>query len=95
MFEYIKALDREITIFINNLSHEYLDIIMITLSNKFVWIPLYLFLIIWLWNLNDKIFLKNIILCVSAVLISDFISDAWTRGCWAVKHRRQGGKIHL
>ena len=76
MFEYIKALDREITIFINNLSHEYLDIIMITLSNKFVWIPLYLFLIIWLWNLNDKIFLKNIILCVSAVLISDFMTSS-------------------
>jgi len=76
LFEYIKALDREITIFINNLSHEDLDIIMITLSNKFVWIPLYLFLIIWLWNLNDKIFLKNIILCVSAVLISDFMTSS-------------------
>ena len=76
MFEYIKALDREITIFLNNLSHEYLDIIMIILSNKFVWIPLYLFLILWLLRFNNKFFIRNIILCVSAVLISDFITSS-------------------
>ena len=75
MFEYIKALDKEITIFLNNLSHEYLDIIMMTLSNKFVWVPLYLFLILWLWRYNNKFFIKNIILCVTAVLISDFITS--------------------
>lgn len=76
MFEYIKALDREITIFINNLSNEYLDIIMIILSNKFVWIPLYIFLTIWLWHFNNKSIIKNIILCITAVLISDFITSS-------------------
>ena len=75
MFEYIKALDKEITIFLNNLSHEYLDIIMMTLSNKFVWVPLYLFLILWLWRYNNKFFIRNIILCITAVLISDFITS--------------------
>jgi len=49
---------------------------MMTLSNKFVWIPLYLFLIIWLWHFNDKIFVRNLILCISAVLISDFITSS-------------------
>jgi len=76
LFEYIKALDREITIFINNLSNEYLDIIMIILSNKFVWIPLYIFLTIWLWHFNNKSIIKNIILCITAVLISDFITSS-------------------
>ncbi len=76
MFEYIKALDREITIFLNNLSHDYLDVIMMTLSNKYVWIPLYLFLMYWLWHFNHKFFIKNIILCISAVLISDFITSS-------------------
>lgn len=49
---------------------------MIILSNKFVWIPLYIFLTIWLWYFNNKSIIKNIILCITAVLISDFITSS-------------------
>ncbi|MBV19696.1 MAG: phosphatase PAP2 family protein [Cytophagia bacterium] len=49
---------------------------MIILSNKFVWIPLYIFLTIWLWHFNNKSIIKNIILCITAVLISDFITSS-------------------
>ena len=76
MFEYIRNLDREITIFLNNLSHQNLDGIMILVSNKYVWIPLYLFLIYWLWKFDKKNFKINLIVSISTVLISDFITSS-------------------
>ena len=76
MFEYIRNLDREITIFLNNLSHQNLDGIMILISNKYVWIPLYLFLIHWLWKFDKKNFKINLIVSISTVLISDFITSS-------------------
>ena len=76
MFEYIKNLDREITIFLNNLSHQSIDGIMILFSNKYLWIPLYLFLIYWLWHFDKKNFKLNLFLCVSVVIISDFITSS-------------------
>ena len=76
MFEYIRNIDREITIFFNNLSHANLDGIMILISNKYVWIPLYVLLIYWLWKYDKKNFKINLILCVSTVIISDFITSS-------------------
>ena len=76
MFQHIENLDREITIFINNLSNHYLDNIMIIVSNKYVWIPLYLYLIYWLWKFDPKNFKVNLIICVSSVVISDHITSS-------------------
>ncbi len=76
MFEYLEGIDKEITVFLNNLSHENINIFMILLSNKYVWIPLYLFLIFWLWKFDKKNFGLNFIICVATVIIADFITSS-------------------
>ena len=76
MLEHIENIDREITIIINNLSHDYLDYIMIFLSNKYVWIPLYIYLIFLLWKYDKKNFTINIVLCSGSVIVADFITSS-------------------
>ena len=76
MLEHIENIDREITIIINNLSHNYLDYIMIFLSNKYVWIPLYIYLIFLLWKYDKKNFTINIVICSGSVIVADFITSS-------------------
>ena len=76
MLEHIENIDREITILINNLSHDYLDYIMIFLSNKYVWIPLYIYLIFLLWKYDKKNFTINIVICSGSVIVADFITSS-------------------
>ncbi len=76
MLEHIENIDREITIIINNLSHDYLDYIMIFLSNKYVWIPLYVYLIFLLWKYDKKNFTINIVICSGSVIVADFITSS-------------------
>ena len=49
---------------------------MIVLSNKYVWIPLYIYLIYLLWKNDQKNFFINITICIISVLISDFITSS-------------------
>jgi len=76
LLEHIENIDREITIIINNLSHDYLDYIMIFLSNKYVWIPLYIYLIFLLWKYDKKNFTINIVICSGSVIVADFITSS-------------------
>ena len=76
MLEHIENIDREITIIINNLSYDYLDYIMIFLSNKYVWIPLYIYLIFLLWKYDKKNFTINIVICSGSVIVADFITSS-------------------
>ena len=76
MFEYIKILDNEITIFLNSYNNEFLDFLMLLMSNKYIWIPLYLLLIYLLKKLDSKNFIRNISICILSVIISDFITSS-------------------
>ena len=76
MFEYILKLDKEITLMINGFSFEYIDYLMVFLSNKYVWIPLYAYLIYFLFKFDKNNILKLITICISAVIISDFITSS-------------------
>ena len=76
MFEYIKILDNEITIFLNSYNNEFLDFLMLLISNKYIWIPLYLLLIYLLKKLDSKNFIQNISICILSVIISDFITSS-------------------
>lgn len=76
MFEYILKIDREITLMINGFSSEYVDYLMIFLSNKYVWIPLYVFLIYFLFKFDKNNSFKLIAICISTVIISDFITSS-------------------
>ncbi|MFY0608382.1 MAG: phosphatase PAP2 family protein [Cyclobacteriaceae bacterium] len=50
MLEWILDIDRELFLALNGLGSPYLDDIMIAISNKYVWIPLYLYLIFRLYQ---------------------------------------------
>ena len=76
MFEYIKILDNEVTIFLNSYNNEFLDFLMLLISNKYIWIPLYLLLIYLLKKLDSKNFIQNISICILSVIISDFITSS-------------------
>ncbi len=76
MFEYILKFDREITLMINGFSSDYIDYLMIFLSNKYVWIPLYAYLIYLLFKYDKSNAFKLIVICTSAVIISDFITSS-------------------
>mgnify|MGYP006231142923 FL=1 len=76
MFEYVKILDNEITIFLNNYHNNILDYLMILISNKYIWIPLYLFLIYVLFKIDKKNIISHILLCILSVIISDYITSS-------------------
>lgn len=76
MFEYIVKIDKQITLLINSFSSEYIDYVMILFSNKYVWIPLYIYLIFLLWKYDKKNFTINIVICSGSVIVADFITSS-------------------
>jgi undecaprenyl-diphosphatase len=75
VINYLEKTDKELFLFLNSLNHPYMDEIMLLVSNKFFWIPLYfllLLLIIKKYGLKPLL----IILPVAALIIaaSDIVS---------------------
>ena len=74
MIEFIKSIDIILLDLINGTGSPFLDPLMIFLSNKFVWIPLYLYLIFLLYEDYGK----NLWLPLLFILISLTLSDQFT-----------------
>ncbi len=73
--ELIKQIDTELFLFLNGLHNSFFDFIMFWLSNKLIWIPLYLiiiYLIIKKFGTKKGIFIT--ISLIIAIVISDQIS---------------------
>ena len=49
---------------------------MILISNKFIWIPLYCILIILLYKIDKNRILVNVVICISVVILSYFITSS-------------------
>mgnify|MGYP007000183172 len=45
MFDKLKSLDIDLLVFLNNLGSEQFDFLWLIITNKYTWIPLYIFLI--------------------------------------------------
>ena len=45
MFDKLKSLDVDLLIFLNNLGSDQFDFLWLIITNKYTWIPLYIFLI--------------------------------------------------
>ena len=74
MIEQLIKFDKELLLFLNGMHNDFLDFIMYWISEKFIWIPFYLFLI---YHVIKKYKLRTIdVLIGAAVLItvSDMIS---------------------
>ena len=50
MFDKLKSLDTDLMIFLNNLGSEQFDFLWLAITNKYTWIPFYLYLIYLYFN---------------------------------------------
>lgn len=74
MFEQLKQLDTDLFLFLNSLHNDFSDFIMYWLSDRFIWIPLYLFV---LYLIIKKYKIRAIIVVaflVLMVVLSDQLS---------------------
>ena len=74
MLEIIRHIDTEIFLFLNSLHSPTSDFIMWWLSDKFIWIPLYLFVLIIIIKRYKIDFVRIILLFVLLILITDQVS---------------------
>lgn len=71
MLEALKQFDRELFLLINGCHSEIADSIMVIISGRFSWIPLYIFLL----YLMIRVFQKNIFYIIIAVILLIVLSD--------------------
>jgi len=71
MIDFLKSVDTEIFLLINGAHNPVLDFIMFWLSNKPIWIPLYLFLIYLIFRWNGKVGILIFIMAVITIVLSD------------------------
>ena len=75
MLELLIEIDTQIFLFLNDLNTPWLDKAMYLITNKYVWIPLYIFIIIlifWRFRLRG---IAGIVLIIIAIGLSDYITS--------------------
>jgi undecaprenyl-diphosphatase len=68
--------DKELFKWINQHHSELLDPVMIILSDKYVWFPFYLFLIIQLFRKYKPSFYRSLIYLISVIIVADQVSSS-------------------
>ena len=76
MFEWIEQWDHQLFLIINGLGEDWIDPIMILLSDKYIWIPLYLYLIFKLVQKYDRRFVWPIVALLVIIALSDQITSS-------------------
>ena len=72
MFKVLNDIDTNLFLYLNGLHHPFFDVLMTWVSNKFVWIPLYLFVAYKIVkNSNAKSGLLTILFLILMITISD------------------------
>ncbi|MEQ8470798.1 MAG: phosphatase PAP2 family protein [Marinoscillum sp.] len=71
MLEWLQEIDRNLFLTLNGFGSPHLDGLMIFMSNKYVWIPLYLLLVFRLYQEHGKKFYQPIIALLLVVLCTD------------------------
>jgi len=79
MIEFIKSIDLTLLDLINGAGRPFLDSIMIFLSAKFVWIPLYLYLIFLLYAQYGKRFWIPLLFIVISLTLSDQFTSSFMK----------------
>lgn len=72
--DFLLELDREVFLFLNSLGRKWLDPLMTLLSNKYVWIPLYLWMIYSLKVKWKSKWLISILMLIVLVVLADQVS---------------------
>ncbi|MFC4874598.1 phosphatase PAP2 family protein [Negadavirga shengliensis] len=76
MIEKLKAWDEQLFIYLNGIHADWLDPVMMTLTGRYIWIPLYLFLIYQL----VRIYQKEAVWYVFGIALAILIADQFTSG---------------
>lgn len=72
---WIKSFDQQVVLAINSIHNPMLDEFMWAMSNKYTWIPLYLFILYLIWRKhNTKFLVQFFIIMVITIFIVDQIS---------------------
>ena len=79
MIEFIKSIDLLLLDLINGTGRPFLDPIMILLSGKFVWIPIYLYLIFLLYDQYGKRFWVPLLFILISLTLSDQFTSSFMK----------------
>lgn len=76
MLEWVTAIDKSLFLFLHELGHPYLDDFMWWMSNRFIWIPLYLWLIYHLYQTHRSFFYQSLIALIIVIVFTDQITSS-------------------
>jgi undecaprenyl-diphosphatase len=79
MIEWLADIDTQFFLILNGLGHPYLDQTMIWMSDKYIWIPLYLFIIYSLYKKYQWKFWQPILVILIAITLSDQITSGFMK----------------
>jgi undecaprenyl-diphosphatase len=74
--EFLKGLDTTLFLWINHFNSQTFDFIMYWLSNRFIWIPFYVYLIYWLFTQYGKPSWRIVCLALVLLVLTDQTSSA-------------------
>jgi undecaprenyl-diphosphatase len=75
MLQTFKEIDVALFLFFNQLHHSILDVFFYWVSNKFVWIPLYIYLLWYLYKKEKRAFGAMVIALILAITLSDQLAS--------------------
>jgi len=76
MLEFLNQIDTAVFLFLNGLNSPFMDHVMFYISNRFTWIPFYLFLVYLIFKRYKLQGLLVFLFAIVTVALSDQISDA-------------------
>ncbi len=75
MIEAVEKLDKELFLFLNDQHSTFWDTMMIYTSNKYVWIPFYLLLIIYIIYRYKRQSIPMLLMAIVAIGLADFVAS--------------------
>ena len=72
MIETLEAIDRDLFLLLNGLHHPSLDQIMLLISDKFIWVPFYILLLMLIVRKHE---MKSLVLVIPALILLIALSD--------------------
>ena len=79
ILEYIKKIDLKILLGINNIHSDFLDSIMLLITHRYTWIPLYLFIVVFLFIKKRTDFFLVISCIILAAICSDLFASSFMK----------------
>jgi undecaprenyl-diphosphatase len=76
MFEAITSFDEAAFLYLHEIGHPYLDGFMWWMSNRFIWIPFYLWLIYHLYQTHGSSFYQQVLALILLITLTDQVTSS-------------------